>query len=289
MKYLTKEWYKLGCAASIDLGLRVHKGAAVYDEELYKRLYKKKEKQYVIEQRDIYNVDPRDIFIEEGTPLVPLNKFVNEEVIEQGDLFIYHMSDEEREYRKRMIERYDNRPDFDEELCRLKFKTEWLAQNEEYIRSYIPQNILEQIADLRVFILGYCTKDIKMQLKKLRIENEKKRNQIDRDYEEAYAKENIPDILRHKFGFHDCEVTELILNKDIVMRFDTDGGFSEFNKLIFVDAEILKQDGDVVGSTWIYEELYRKDEGYEAHMLLDGKDMVEFTVQCKDIMIEIEN
>jgi hypothetical protein len=59
MKYLTKEWYELCQQMGLHFGMRVHNGAEGYDEALYLRLYKRKEKEFIKMQREVYDVDPR--------------------------------------------------------------------------------------------------------------------------------------------------------------------------------------------------------------------------------------
>ena len=54
MKYLTKEWYELCQQTGLHFGMRVHNGAEGYDEALYLRLYKRKEKEFVKMQREAY-------------------------------------------------------------------------------------------------------------------------------------------------------------------------------------------------------------------------------------------
>ncbi|BCN31073.1 hypothetical protein bsdtb5_23680 [Anaeromicropila herbilytica] len=72
------------------------------------------------------------------------------------------------------------------------------------------------------------------------------------------------------------------------MYFDTRGGYNNRNKITFVGSDIIKQDENIVGSYWIYDELYRMESGYEAHMLLAGEEMIELIVRCNDIIIEEE-
>lgn len=73
------------------------------------------------------------------------------------------------------------------------------------------------------------------------------------------------------------------------MRLDNEGGFTNFNKITFeaVD-EIIGQDERIVDSCWIYEELYRTDSGYEAHILFHGEGMPELIIRCADIVVEQE-
>ncbi|UUZ87205.1 DUF4085 domain-containing protein [Paenibacillus sp. P26] len=93
----------------------------------------------------------------------------------------------------------------------------------------------------------------------------------------------------HQFRFHDCRVTELVSGKQIVMKLDTQGGFTNTNKITFdaVD-EIVRQDEHIVGDYWIYDELYRTDCGYEVHILFSGEGMPELIIRCADIVAEQE-
>lgn len=79
---------------------------------------------------------------------------------------------------------------------------------------------------------------------------------------------------------------QLIIDKDVIMRFDTKGGLTECDKLTFIDATIIQQDAGIVGSTWVYDEIYRKEEGYEVHTLMAREQKVELVLECKDIIIE---
>lgn len=104
----------------------------------------------------------------------------------------------------------------------------------------------------------------------------------------AQQAEEIPHNIKEEFGFHDCKVTELIVDRDIIMRFDIKGGFTDKNKITFVSSEIIKDDKFIVGSVWIYDELYRTEHGYEAHMLFASDELSELIIRCKDIVIKKE-
>lgn len=285
MKYLTKEWYELCQRTGLHFGMKVNKGAAFYDEELYLKLYKRKERKFVKIQHESYNFDPRFMLEQDGCTGVPIDKFVTGEEIKEEDIIVFHMTTEERESIQKMIDEYDVRPPFDEKRCRDEFR--YIQETYKIIdaKEKIPHELIQQIADIRIFALGYCTKKVLNQLKKISKKNEQKVNLISDEYSKAQQAENIPQYIKESFGFHDCEVTELSVDKNIVMRFDTRGGFTDLNKITFVTSEIIKQEDHIVGSTWIYNELYRTENGYEAHMLFQGEDMPELIISCKDIVI----
>lgn len=234
MKYLTKEWYELSQRMGLHFDMKVHNGADIYDEALYLSLYKRKEKEFVKMQHEVY----------------------------------------------------DSLSPFDEKKCREEFRN-LQEMLQKVTADKLSHELLQQIADMRVFSLGYCTKEILRNLKRLSKENKRKVDSILNEYSKAQQAEHIPQIIRERFGFHDCEVKEFAISKNIVMGLDTRGGFTDLNMIIFTASEIMKQDEHIVGSKWIYDELYRMEKGYEAHMLFwVGEETPELIIRCNDIIIE---
>lgn len=111
---------------------------------------------------------------------------------------------------------------------------------------------------------------------------------VSTQYRETMMAQEIPDEIHGRVQYHDCTVTELLTMDEVVIRFDTRGGFTNINKLTLVAPEIIKQDGGIVGSYWLYQELYRIDNGYELHVLFEGESMPELIVRCADILVEEE-
>jgi len=287
MKYRTKEWYETCERTGLHFGLRVHRGAYELDEALFLRLYKRKEKAHVNVEREIYNIDPRSMLKHDGTVLVRADQFFSEEAVAEEDKMIYHMPPEQRAHIEKLIAEYDVRPPFDEGKCKEEYKEmmEWSVQSQ---KERLPQNIVEQIADIRLFTLGYCTREILLQLKKQSAENTREMDRVSKEYREAILAQDIPDEIRSRVQFHDCTVTELLTGEEAVIRFDTSGGFTNMNKLTLIAPEIIKREGEIVGSYWLYQELYRIDNGYELHVLFYGEDMPELIVRCEDILAEEE-
>jgi len=192
---------------------------------------------------------------------------------------------EERDRINKLINEYDSRAPFDAEKCRIEFnKRQGFIECD--IADRLPKSLCVQIADPRVFALGYCTKEILTQLKRSSKENEKRVREVLRNCAETQKEQDIPEIQRRKFSFHDCEVTKSEGGNDLTLYFNTNGGFTDYNKIIFHDAMIVKQEMPVEGSIWLYEELYRISSGYEAHMLFTGEAIHELTIRCKEISIE---
>ena len=289
MRYLTKEWYNLCQRIGLHFGMRVHSGAAVYNEAFYLRLYKRKEKEFLKTQKEVYNIDPRTFLEMYSGTFIPLDKYVKDEEIAEEDKLVYTLPSEEKERLMKKAEEYDNRPPFDEEKCKIEFR-----ENQERAiknaKEKLPYWLLEQIADIRVYSLGYCTKEIMSQLRKHGKQNELEMKNLSEQYLKATKAEKIPENLRDKFRFHDCKVIEITneKSKNMVMRLETSGGFTEFNKITLVAPTIYKQDENIVGSIWLYEELYNTKKGYEVHVLFENDGLAELTVSCKDIVIDKE-
>lgn len=286
MRYLTKEWYNLCQMTGLHFGMRSHKGTYQKDEDLYLRLKKRKEKEFLKMEREIYDFDPREMLeIYDGSVFVSADKFIAGEEIHDEDTIVYHMTDEEKDHINKLIEEYDSREPFDVDKYRMEFnKRQDMIQSENI--NNLPSSLYSQIADPRVFALGYCTKEILNQLKELSKENEIEVSAVLNEYTKAQKEKMIPEQLRERFGFHDCQVISCEFNQDIVFYLDTSGGFTENNKIIFKDAKIIKQEKSLEGSYWLYEELYIIEGGYEAHMLFAGGDIHELTINCKDIIIQ---
>lgn len=288
MKYLTKEWYKLCQRTCLHFGMKVIKGASVYNEELYNRLYKRKENEFVRVQHNFYDFDPRIMLEDDGKVFKPLMILSNSEMFEEDEI-VYHMPIEERERIQKLIEEYDVRPPFDEVKCREEFRDIQETFKINQVKEKLPMELIDQIADIRLFALGYCTRKVLNQLEGISNENEMKVNSISKECMNAQQAEKIPQSIKEAFGFHDCRVTDFIVDKDIVMRLNTQGGFTDLNKITFVSSEIIKEDKFIVGSVWIYHELYCMENGYEAHILLERNELSELIIRCKDIVIVKED
>ncbi|PRY82864.1 DUF4085 family protein [Alkalibacterium olivapovliticus] len=288
MRYLTEEWYRISQHTDLHFDMRIHSGAEDYNDALYSRLYKRKEKKFIEFERELYDEDPRFMLENDESTLIPLDAFLEEEGIKDEDIIIYHMSPEEKDHIQKLIEEYDSRPPFDEEKCREHFKFIHELKIKETADKLSPE-LYQQILDIRLFSLGYCTKNMKKQLKAFSKENENEMNRIFKEYMKVQEEESIPHIIKERFGFHDCETIDFIVGKNnVVLLLDTSGGFTDFNEITFVASKIIKQKGQIVGSICLYEELYRIEDGYEVHMLFtgDGEGMPELIVQCQDILIE---
>lgn len=295
MKYLTKDWYEICQRTGLHYGMRVHREAGAFSETLYQRLYRRKEKAYLQSEREIYNFDPRYFLGRDGSPFVPADKFARGEEIKTEDILIYQMPQDEKEQIQKMIEAYEHRPPFDVEKCKQSFRVMQDTDLIQVAKERIPVDILEQIADIRVFCLGYCTKEVKVKLERVSRENHKIMKIASEAHTKAQKEEDIPEHIRKILNFHDSIILEISGSSEFenrwdqfVIRMDARGSFTECNKVTFQNADIIKQEPNITGSSWLYCELYRIENGYEVHILFGGEGMPELILTCSDIMMEIE-
>jgi hypothetical protein len=301
MKYLTKEWYIQSQQMGLNHGKKVKKQAGNFNEELFLYLYKEKEKRFIEDQRESYNYDPTKMLMDMNPVEVWLE---GKEKAQNIDEIIAKMSLENRTRFEQQVAEFEARPPFDEIECKKRFD-EIFQWNCEHYRNKLPAPILDKIADIRVFTLGYCTREVLKLLNKYSKQSEKNTNDVLQQFRKAQNEEAIPQDIRKKFNFHDCSVIELKVqtnhtkanandnvqaksDDNLIIFLDTSGGFTLNNKITFVESEIILQEGQIVNQSWLYSELYCMDCGYEVHVLFEGMSMAELILRCRDIVIEQE-
>lgn len=283
MRYLTKKWYATCQQTGSHFGMRAHKGAGVYDESLYLRLYERKEKEYIKMQQEVYDMDPRFFLEQDQSTFVRLDALVKGDEISEEDKMVVQLSQEQKNYIQQLITEFDARPPFDKENAKIQFRMNQKSIQHEVVNK-LPKDLLLEIADIRVFALGYCTHVVMQKLKSISKVSKKEVTRVMGEYIKAKEAEDIPEYIKSNFCFHDCVVTALTVGKDITIHLDTQGGFTNHDSITFMDAHIEKMDEGIVGGTWLYEELYALEAGFEAHMLFyTDEGTVECIIHCTDL------
>lgn len=153
MVYLTKEWfvkYNLSYAVS---AIRVSKEAEVFDEDFFQKLYQKKCKIFVDNDRH------QDFFRDPQEDLKRCDEMINEPGIsEEKKKALLAYKEIELELNK---ERYESGKifSFDEDFAKEKFDV-WHQQFIKFY-SYLPEYILNEIPDIRVLALGCTSRHVK--------------------------------------------------------------------------------------------------------------------------------
>lgn len=215
MKYFTKEWYKLSQQTSLHYGLHILATAETVDEQLFERLYKNKERKHIIFQRKLYNTDPRHMFPFGG--YIPLEEIIDLSSIPDEHKITINPSEEEMKQLEEGIVSFENRPLFDEHLHKQEF-SEACKFNLDLLSFKYPRDILSQVADYRVFALGYCTKQIYRQLKERSRSNSKMIRQISEAALNARLQQNINEAFYREIRFHDCKVVNVIKGEHLVLK-----------------------------------------------------------------------
>jgi len=153
---------------------------------------------------------------------------------------------------------------------------ESIMYNQEHLKKSLPDTILNQIADLRVFALNKATHDVIEAVTQFCEDNKRAVDMTMDHYRKYYAEASLSmdRELVENFGFHDCTVIKSIRNdKSMTLLLDNTGGFTTIDEVIFENVTIIKQDAGLDNSWWLYEEVYKVNNRYEFHMLLQNPDM----------------
>ncbi|MDD2269059.1 MAG: DUF4085 family protein [Eubacteriales bacterium] len=91
-------------------------------------------------------------------------------------------------------------------------------------------------------------------------------------------------VFIEKFCFHDCKViSQHQKERDVVLKIDNSIGFTSIKKVIFKNCSILKQDAPLHDAWWLYDEIYKIENGYEIHVLLLKKELIDFIVSATGV------
>lgn len=277
MKYMTKEWYETSKKTSFYLPLKVSEKAEVFSEDYFKKLYKSEEKTWLKMQERFSKLTFEDLYP---------NEFVAED--DDGCPF------EAEEYEKAKREYFEMReqarlefvehPPFEPEKEKKVFQQELFYNVIKDLKENLPDEILQKVADIRVLALNRASADIKKEIKKYCKANDKAAQSASsaywKDYEKRFKKEE-PSF--SEFSFHDSKVVSCRKKgKDMVITLDRSHGFTDITQIIFKNCMVIKQDKPLHGAWWLYDEIYRTNDGYEIHALLTKNELIDFIVTVTD-------
>lgn len=305
MKYLTKEWYNLMQRLHYTMCMRSIADKDYTDAEI-ETLYKRKLAASIRHARKEYNDPPHMVEIDFD------NYSLDDFVWFDGEKLVYPKSmDEvkrnyEEEYRRAKRE-FDARPPFDTSGTVEMFERMYQGGLEHGYSSF-PDWVKDEV-DIRLIALGYLPKSVYDRLKVEQKRNRAEFNRIERKARKALAKQakEIPERISQHFGFHDGEILSFQnIGDDIVMMIKSDGVVFEdqtpYVRVTFVGGNVIERDANLKFAhrkvsydgeehdaycIWLYEGLYKTDDGYEAHMLLDEDGLGYLTINCRDITIEL--
>lgn len=212
MKYFTKDFYEMQFLTNAYGYVRKSDNAEQMDEEFYKKCYNKRLAIFLRNER------MNDLFIDPAEELRKVDEFANEK----------NISDDEREYRVKLRETYvlvnKKRIEsgkfykLDREISKRTFdvRQKWLIE----IFRKLPKDILDKIADIRVFALGYASAEVKEMLRPFCAKNKKTSDEImKKAFDETSDTEKL---LSEAVGFNDMREINIYgidqVGMDIVLK-----------------------------------------------------------------------
>lgn len=248
MNYFTKEWYELCQKTSAHLLLEEAEEIESFSEEYFQKLYNKKLTEWLILQEEVASYR------------------------------------EEYESRK---EYYIPSEPFDREKASKEFY-EGFVYSQERIKKTLPEEILEKIADIRVYTLDKASREVIKAVTQFCEDNEKSVKRTTEEYQKYYKKalKSFDRNIVKNINFHDCTIVDVKqMEQSLSILFDNSGGFTDIDEVKFENYKIIKQDALLQNLWWLYDEIYKIKDRYELHVLLQNKnmDLVEFIISAEHI------
>ena len=304
MKYYTKEWYELMQRQHYTSGMQKIPDKTYSDQEI-QAFYDADLAAEVAHDREIYDTAPNYDWYE--TLFDPARfhphmfLFINEET---GQQFHPDTPDAARQYieqeRRKREEEFAKRPPFDPADTISCFETCYKGMIRYCAYGY-PQWVRDTV-DNRLLALHRIPETAYERLKAEEAENQKAFDKIVREADCALDAQDIPERIKSQLCFHDACLLALKKNKaDMELYLRKDGGlFDEttpYIKIIFKNVSKFEREkgctlrikrnpeGEMISSChYLYDELYRTDNGYELHILLATHKALRYlTICCEDI------
>ena len=263
MKYFTKDWYSRMQKTNLHILLRVDERCRNYNDELYLEFYNKEKDKYLKTMS----------FYEDFEEFCKLMKNVDPTFNELEEI------DKKRkflEFRDEQLEGLSLSETFDK-------KIEFAINN---LKEKLSEDILKDVVDIRILALGYTTSDIYTRIESFCEENDKFVNEQILEYAN-YEKEAFVD----RFDFLDENLHDsFIINsevKDNNFYVIIENIISGNKNIIFKDYEIILDEGSLNETRWLYDEIYKIDNGLEIHILVCGSDgLKEIIIKCSEVIFE---
>lgn len=268
MIYLTKEWRINHEHARIELDMRVHKSAEIIDEQEFRRLYAKKQKQFVDRELRYFTWGGCDGVADFEKRLAQYAVLPDEEKA------VFQKKNRRLFWRNRPIK-------FDKELAKKRFETEY--NKKMMIARQLPEDIVQEVLDLRVFCLGYVTPTVRDKVCRY---CQQKSREVRNQYKVALRQtKEVQKTLKTWLNFYYWDRILLAIReegKDIYLDIDNEKYFEKNTTIVISDGKILEQEEQVYPYkknvyaspyTGIIEtELHRAGKLYEVHFLLRNVD-----------------
>ena len=175
---------------------------------------------------------------------------------------------------------------FDEAAERSAFEGSYQRELEIF-QTRTPAKILRKVADLRVLALGCCAEEVFEDLREYRQWCRKWTEKTMEEARNMRISQGLDKAWTGEHSLHDAVVlSENREGEDLVLKFeyDEEAAWPEIRGVRFLGSKILKQERPVEKAFWLYDEIWRTEEGdYEIHALLwKDHDVFDLTIQCRE-------
>ncbi|AKN32350.1 hypothetical protein Ccar_16360 [Clostridium carboxidivorans P7] len=248
MNYFTKEWYELCQKTSIHFPLKAMKEAESFSEEYFQQLYKQELAEWLRLQEEIALHKEKLGAVKESC--ISCEPFDREKLSQQFYQGFIH--------------------------------------RQRYIKTILPEEILKEIADIRVCALDKASHKVIQAITLFCKNNEKLVNKTIKKYEKYYKKasKSFDRRIVENINFHDCGIIDVRQTEQyLLILFDNKYGFTDIDEIKFENYNIIKQDALLQNSRWLYDEMYKINDKYELHVLLQNKkmDLIDFIISADNI------
>lgn len=171
---------------------------------------------------------------------------------------------------------------------------ERLEYHKNDLLKFLPESFHSYIHDGTI-ISQYPSEELRTMAKQWGKEYEKRMDMISKEYHKHYL--SVKGVLRenvvqwYEKSLHDAVITSIeIPSQDtFIMTLDCRGGFSYFTdvKFTFEGVKKLVMPDTLVGSWWLYNEIYVAEAGFELRVLLSP--LSEMLLVAENVLIEVLN
>lgn len=103
------------------------------------------------------------------------------------------------------------------------------------------------------------------------------------EFEQAQLAGNSPESIRNRFRFHDCGVTGHTTGKQVVLKLDTQGGFTHFNRLSLMRLTKSLDKTSILQAATGFMMYCIARMASKVHILFLGKGMPELIIRARTL------
>lgn len=182
------------------------------------------------------------------------------------------------------------------EILQAKSQFDQLLKDKiEILKHKLPTKILSKVADIRVLALNRASASIKEEITAYCMEQNILVQKALNHYCKYYDKEfkNCNNKFIKSSSLHDSLIIDIIKEQDrLTIKLDSSASFSVAKSIIFEGYTILEEEMNFINGWWLYEEIYKIDNQYELHILIDvptneqKSNLGYFTIRARDIILK---